>query len=459
MPVVSSPHRTRSRESGALWLSTTAFTVCFSAWTLFSIIGVEIARELSLSDTGFGLLIATPILAGSIARVVLGLLVERYGVRYSFVGLTVVGAAATFLLSVANTYVQILIIGLAVGIVGASLVLAVAHISQCYPIERQARAFDILGVGIAGAAVTHVLAPALLVFNGWRVVAQIWAIGLLAMGALLWFALPEDSANTALRARGGTFDASLSRLAPLKNVQVWRFALYYFFVFGAFVALVLWLPRYVMDVYRLDIKTAGLIAAAFSLPAGLCRVYGGALVRDYGARRIMYWTFLVAVACTFVLSYPATDYVMTGARGPIAFHAETSIVAFTVIIFVLGSFMSFGQAAVFEHIPAYYPKHVPVVSGLVGMVGGLGGFALPIVFGVLNELMGVRQSCFMLLFTLVSVALIWMHIAIRFMEREKVGAALRKLPELPEMEEIHRSEHEGVLGPRVSRIHSPGTGA
>ena len=210
-----------------------------------------------------------------------------------------------------------------------------------------------------------------------------------------------------------------------------------------------------MDVYRLDIEVAGLIAAAFSLPAGLCRFYGGALVRDYGARRIMYWTFLVATICTFVLSYPATDYVMVGARGPIAFHAETGVVAFTAIILILGSFMSFGQAAVFEHIPVYYPKHVAVVGGLVGMIGGLGGFALPIAFGVLNDLVGVRQSCFMLLFALVLVALIWMHIAIRYMEREKVGAALRKLPELPEMEEIHRPEHEGVLGARAARTHSP----
>ena len=129
--------------------------------------------------------------------------------------------------------------------------------------------------------------------------------------------------------------------------------------------------------------------------------------------------------------------------------------AFTAVIFVLGAFMSFGQAAVFEHIPVYYPKHVAVVGGLVGMIGGLGGFALPIGFGVLNELTGLRQSCFMLLFALVSVALIWMHIAIRYMEREKAGAALGRLPELPELEEIHRAEHEGVLGPRAFRLHPP----
>ena len=126
--MVSSPYGTRSGASHALWLSTAAYTVCFSAWTLLSIIGLEIERKLTLSDTGFGLLIATPILAGSLARVVLALLVDRFGVRYSFVSVTVIGAAATFLLSFATTQLQLLITGLAVGIVGASLVPAVAHV-------------------------------------------------------------------------------------------------------------------------------------------------------------------------------------------------------------------------------------------------------------------------------------------------------------------------------------------
>ena len=453
--MVNPPYTIRTAQSRALRLSTAAYTVSFAAWTLFSIIGVQIERELGLTDTEFGLLVAMPMLDGSVARVLLGLAVERYAVRFVFAGVMIVGAVSTFLLSFATTYPQMLVSAFALGIVGGSFVAAVAYVSQWYSTERQARAFDVLGIGIAGAAVTHVLAPALLVAYGWQVVAQIWAAGLLATAAFLWFALREDAATAARGIRADSSEAPLSRLAPLKNVQVWRFALYYFFVFGAFVALVLWLPRYVMDVYRLDIETAGAIAAAFSLPAGLCRFYGGALVRDYGARRLMYWAFAVAAVSTFVLSYPATDYVMSGAKGPIAFHAEIGVAAFTAVIFVLGAFMSFGQAAVFEHIPVYYPKHVAVVSGLVGMIGGLGGFALPVGFGVLSDLTGIRQSCFMLLFALVSVALIWMHIAIRYMERERTGAALGKLPELPEMEEIHSAEHEGALGPRALRPHPP----
>ena len=226
---------------------------------------------------------------------------------------------------------------------------------------------------------------------------------------------------------------------------MWRFSLYYFFVFGAFVALSLWLPRYLIGVYGLDIKTAGMVAAFYSVPASVFRAYGGHLSDKYGARRIMYWTFLVSVACAFVLSYPPTDYVVKGIAGPIAFHAEISLPVFMALVFTLGFFMSLGKAAVYKHIPVYYPNNVGAVGGLVGMIGGLGGFVLPIAFGVLNDLTGIWTSCFMLLFVLVSGALVWMHLAIRAMERGVAGEALARLPELPEMQEIHGPKQVGAL--------------
>lgn len=160
------------------------------------------------------------------------------------------------------------------------------------------------------------------------------------------------------RARGEKPRSAWLELEPLKRLQVWRFALYYFFVFGGFVALALWLPRYLIGVYGVDITTAGMIGAAYSVPASVFRAYGGALSDKYGARRVMYWTFLVSVIATFILSYPPTDYVVRGIDGPIAFHMEIGIVAFTVIVFILGFFMSLGKAAVYKHIPVYYPDNV-----------------------------------------------------------------------------------------------------
>jgi NNP family nitrate/nitrite transporter-like MFS transporter len=211
-------------------------------------------------------------------------------------------------------------------------------------------------------------------------------------------------------------------------------------VFGAFVALALWLPRYLIGVYGLDITTAGMIGAAYSVPASLFRVYGGHLSDAYGARRVMYWTLGVSVAVSFILSYPPTEYIVQGIRGPMSFRLETGLLAFTVLTFILGFFMSLGKAAVYKHIPVYYPKHVGSVGGIVGLIGGLGGFVLPILFGLANDLTGVWQSCFMLLFAISVMALVWMHMAIRQMEREAVGVAPEKLPELPEMLDIHKPE-------------------
>jgi MFS transporter, NNP family, nitrate/nitrite transporter len=138
-----------------------------------------------------------------------------------------------------------------------------------------------------------------------------------------------------------------------------------------------------------------------------------------------------------------------------SFHMEMGIVPFTVTVFVLGFFMALGNAAVYKHIPVYYPNNVAAVGGLVGMIGGLGGFVLPIAFGALTDLTGLWTSCFMLLFLLVAGALLWMHVAIRQMERGAVGEALEKLPELPEMQDIHRPEHVGALSGAVLQDWRP----
>jgi MFS transporter, NNP family, nitrate/nitrite transporter len=442
-------------QARALWLSTIAFTVCFAVWTIFAIIGIRIKDELGLNETQFGLLVGTPILTGSLIRLALGIWTDQYGGRLVYTLTMLAAAVATFLLAYAQTYPQMLIAALGVGISGGSFAVGIAYVSRWYPTEQQGTALGIFGAGNVGAAVTKFLAPFVLVAYGWQVTAQVWAVGIALMGIIFWFTTSDDPILRDRRARGEKATSAWLELAPLKNVQVWRFALYYFFVFGAFVALSLWLPRYLINVYGVDIKTAGMLAAMFSLPASLFRAYGGHLSDRYGARRVMYWTFLVAVVCTFVLAYPPTDYVVRGIKGPISFHMEMGVVPFVVTVFVLGFFMALGKAAVYKHIPVYYPKNVGSVGGLVGMIGGLGGFVLPIAFGALNDLTGVWTSCFMLLFALVSGALLWMHLAIRQMERGVVGEALSKLPELPEMQEIHRPEHVGALSGAVLQDWRP----
>ena len=432
-------------QSRALWMSTIAFTVCFAVWTIFAIIGIQIKQQLNLNETQFGLLVGTPILTGSLVRIFLGIWTDQYGGRRVYTIVMLAAALATYLLTYAHTYPQFLVAALGVGIAGGSFAVGVAYVSRWYPPERQGTALGIFGAGNVGAAVTKFCAPFVLVAYGWQTTAQVWAAAIAIMAVIFWFTTSEDPVELARRARGARPRSAWLELEALKNVQVWRFSLYYFFAFGAFVALSLWLPRYLIGVYKLDIESAGMLAAAYSIPASLFRAYGGHLSDKYGARRIMYWMFGVSVLITFILAYPPTTYTIQGIKGPITFHMGTGVVTFVCLIFVLGFFMSLGKAAVYKHIPVYYPDNVGSVGGLVGMIGGLGGFVLPIAFGVLNDLTGIWTSCFMLLFLVATVSLVWMHLAIRRMEREALAPALRRLPEFPEMQPIHEEKHIGAL--------------
>lgn len=409
----------------ALSMSTIAFTVCFAVWTIFSIIGVTIKAELGLTETQFGLLVGMPILTGSLVRMLLGIWTDRFGGRLVYTTTMLASALATFLLAFAHTYTQMLIAALGVGLAGGSFAVGVAYVSRFYAAGKQGTALGIFGIGNVGAAVTKFAAPFVLLAWGWQSVALVWAAALAGMAVVFWFTTEDDP---VIRQRGISGAAQprsfLAEFEPLKDIRVWRFALYYFFAFGAFVALALWLPRYLIGVYGFDIATAGMIGAAYSIPASIFRAYGGVLSDRIGARSVLYWTFAVSAVATAVLSLPQADYSVRGIDGPIDFHFEIGPMAFIAVAFVLGFFMSLGKAAVYKHIPVYYPGNVGAVGGLVGMIGGLGGFLLPIAFGVLNDLTGIWSSCFMLLFVVVALCFAWMHLAIRRTTRQAPAPAL-----------------------------------
>lgn len=415
----------------ALLSTTLAFVVCFAVWTLFSIIGVQIKGTLGLSNAQFGMLIATPVLTGAISRLPLGILADQYGGRWVALCVMLISAAATWAISLVDTYIMYLVTALGLGLAGGFFAVGVAYISRWYPKQRQGTVLGIFGAGVVGAAVTSFFAPFLLEAFGMEYTIHIYAAALAAAAVIFWL-VTENEPGLAERRTQKTSASILRQFEPLRKLQVWRFALYYFFVFGAFVGLTLWLPKYYMAVYAVDIKTAGMLTTVFALPGGIFRIAGGFISDKIGARRVMYLTFIACVMATFVLSYPATDYIVHGIDGEIKFSMAIGLTPFVVMTGILSMFMSFGMAAVFKHIPVYYPDHVGAVGGMVGLIGGLGGFVLPITFGLMNDRIGVWTSCFMLLFGLVAAALVWMHTAIRIMERREHPAlkAPRFLPEL-----------------------------
>ena len=428
---------TTGEKRRALTSSTLAFTVCFAVWTIFSIIGIKIKAQLGLSDTQFGLLVATPILTGSLSRLFLGIWTDQYGGRIVYTVQMLATAGATYLLTLVQTYEMFLLAALGVGLAGGSFAVGVAYVSRWYPKNQQGTALGIFGMGNVGAAITNFAAPMLLVAMGgqWQGVAKVYAVILLITAVLFYFFSKDDPVHAEHKAEGKSHPSFMDQLEPLKNLQVWRFSLYYFFVFGAYVALALWLPRFYMGAYGLELATAGVLAATYALPGSIFRALGGYLSDKYGARAVMYWTFIASVICTFIMSYPATDYTVAGVEGPIEFNITIPLEVFVFLTVVLGFFMSLGKAAVYKHIPVYYPEHVGSVGGTVGLIGGLGGFILPIIFGLMNDFIGVWTSCFMLLTVLIAIALTWMHFTIQRMEKQK-NPELHGPRDLPELESM-----------------------
>ena len=409
----------KTDQNSTLFFSTLAFTICFAVWTIFSIIGVKIKEELGLSGFQFGLLAGTPILTGSLIRLTVGVWSEQYGARLIYTILMVASAISTYLLSKATTYPMMLLAALGLGVAGGTFIVGIVYVAHWFPKEKQGTAMGIFGIGNGGAALTKLVAPIVMMALGsWQSVVEIWAAALMLMAVVFWFCTKEDPTLVERRARGEKPAPLKKHLEPLKNIQVWRFSLYYVFVFGAFVALALWLPMYYTKVYGLDIKVAGMLGALFSLAGSVFRGMGGMLSDRHGPRKIMYVTFWVSIVTLFFLSYPRTSYVVHGVDGDISFSFGWGVIPFTMLIFVLGFFMSMGKAAVYKHITNYYPQNVGSVGGIIGLIGGLGGWFLPMMFGLANDYIGVWTSCFMILYVLAGVSLAWMHISVRKMEHK-----------------------------------------
>lgn len=258
----------------ALGLSTFAFTVCFAVWTIFSIIGVKIKQELGLSDTQFGLLVATPVLTGSVSRIFLGVWTEQFGGRIMFPLQMLITAVCVWLLTSVHTYEIFLVAALGLGLAGGSFIVGVAYTSRWFEKDRQGTALGIFGAGNVGAAVTNFAAPFLVVALGWEGTARVYAVVLVATAILFYLLAKTDPVQQHRKESGEGPVSASSQLEPLKNMQVWRFATYYFFVFGAFVALASFLPRYYVGAYGLELTTAGVFAGLYSLPGSVFRALG-----------------------------------------------------------------------------------------------------------------------------------------------------------------------------------------
>lgn len=405
----ASPASLDKRAMPVLAASTIAFTLCFAVWMMFAILGIPLKKTLGLNDTEFGLIAAMPVLTGSLIRVPLGIWTDRYGGRIVFFILMLVTVVPIWLISYATELWQFLVLGLFVGLAGGSFSVGTPYVARWFPKARQGLAMGVFGAGNSGAAVNKFVAPALIAAAGtWTIVPRVYAVAMLAMALLFWLFSATDPAHRSTNAT-----SLRAQLRVLKNPRVWRYSQYYSVVFGGYVGLSLWLTQYYVGEYGFGIQSAAFLAACFSLPGGVLRAIGGWLSDRYGAYRTTWWVMWVCWVMFFLLSYPPTDFTIRAAHGPLGFHLSLTPVAFTALLFAVGIAMAVGKASVFKFIADEFPNDIGAVSGVVGLAGGLAGFALPILFGALVDLTGVRSTCFMLLYGAVSVSLVWMYFSFR----------------------------------------------
>jgi NNP family nitrate/nitrite transporter-like MFS transporter len=482
----------------ALWTSTVAFTVCFAVWMMNGVLVTHLVgnRVFDWTKTQMAMLMAVPVLTGSLMRLPVSILTDKYGGKPVFGALMLLAAVPTWLLSTAKGYDDFWWLSLGFGLSGASFAVGIAFTSVWFGRERQGLVLGIFGAGNAGSALTSAFAPMLLKsftaggadVEGWRTLPKLYA-AVLAATAVLFLLV-----TTNRRAEGGASKTLVQRLAPLRHVRVWRFSLEYFLVFGGFVALSQWLVAYYVGAYQMPLVTAGLVASLFSWPSGVIRALGGWLSDKFGGRAVLYWVLGFCVACCALLCVPRMDVESPGeavtaivagtvesvsadrivvsgreyavrrqsahsaaddrdqqalvlptieswqepavkagdqvqrkallATGRTHIYFQANVWIFTALVFVLGLAMGIGKAAVYRNIPDDFPKDVAVVGGIVGVIGGLGGWACPLLFGWLLGGWGIWTTCWLFFLALSVACLLWLHLSVRRRLREKAPAAL-----------------------------------
>lgn len=399
-----------------LLMATLAFAANFSVWTLYAVMGISIRENLNLTATEFGFLLASPMLTGALLRFPVGFLCEVYSCRKLFIWQMILIIPAVLSLPWINTYTGYILIGFILGISGVSFTIGIAYVSAWFERNQQGYAMGVFGAGNAGAAITLALTPIIIRFWGWDAIGIFYAIGMGLMVVLFMMLAPEETAYMQKRRKKDI----KYHLAPLKEAQVWRFGLYYYFVFGSFLALLLWLPQYYMNAYKLELETAMLLTLLFVTISSMVRALGGWFSDRYGGRAVNWGVFWVCLVCLFFLSYPPTTLTIHGVEKDVEFFIDINVYIFTFFILVIGIAQGFGRASVYKVIQDSYPEHMGSVGGTVATIGALGGVTLPVIFGVAVDLVGIHTACFMLLYGILAICMAVMYFSIKAEQHRKL---------------------------------------
>src|SRR5215472_13032140 len=376
-----------------LTLGTISFAVCFAAWGLISAFAPRFREIFHLSATQTALLVVVPVLLGGLLRIVTGMLTDRFGGRLVFAALMLIVALPAYLVPGASSYERLVFVAFFLGIAGSSFAVGVGFVSRWYPAEKQGGALGFYGLGNIGQSAAVFLGPVLAAVVGWQNIFRGMA-ALLVIWSVAFFSLARNSPKTV---RPSGFSAMLKLLS--RERLSWLLSLFYFLTFGGFVAFSIYLPVLLKDQFGLTAADAGFRAAGFVVLATLARPLGGWLADRIGGARVLHAVFLGIVPFALLMSWPSMLPFTVGALG---------------CAFLLGN----GNGAVFKLVPQYFPKEVGTVTGLVGAMGGLGGFFPPLLLGFFRDHMHTLWPGFALLAALSAV--LWRTNAVVFRAKQQI---------------------------------------
>ncbi|MBS1788409.1 MAG: NarK/NasA family nitrate transporter [Acidobacteria bacterium] len=380
---INSPATNSSGNNLQLMLATGAFAICFAVFGSVSAMMPILKKALTLNPVQVSIALAIPVLLGSLGRIPLGMLTDRFGGRLIFSIVMVCSIVPAFLMGFVTAYWQLVACGLFIGIALASFSVGVGFVSGWFPPERQGFALGVYGAGNVGQSLAAFGSPVLAAALGFK--WGFWTFGVLL---LIWLAIfwlkAENAPNRAPVKSFGQI------LQPLKDSKSWTLSLYYFLTFGGFVAMAIYLPVFLTDLYKLTPGDAGARTAGFVLLATAMRPVGGILADRVGGRKILLWVFPSTAAMAIFLACP-------------------SIITFTIGALGMAAAIGLGNGAVFKLVPQYFPSSVGAVTGLVGAAGGLGGFFPPLVLGAIRQSTGTFTFGFILLsiFSLICLAVVF----------------------------------------------------
>lgn len=381
-------------SAGALGLSTLAMTASFIIWSVFSPIAGQIQEMFQLGSIQKSVLIAAPVLLGSILRIPMGVYTDRFGGRKIFTATMLFLTLPLLLAGWAQSYWMLLLCALFIGMAGTTFAISLTYVSRWFTPERQGFVLGLAGLGNLGGAVANFSIP--LIYNRFGLPWVFWSLAVMiaAVALIFWFGTKELPAPAQTK----TFKQSMD---VLKQESTWYLSVFYFLTFGGFVAFSVYLPTFLKELFGLSVTDAGLKTAGFVVIATLIRPLGGYMADRIGSRKVLSAVFAGVVACALVMALSLHHFA-----------------AFSAGCLMASALLGLGNGAVFKMVPEVSSGSTGAVTGIVGAAGGVGGFFPPIALGIINDLTGTYTLGFVLLMVAACICL-WMNLAAKRLKTAK----------------------------------------